>query len=137
MSRPTFNLQIYTPDRTFYTGEVESLVVPAVSGSLGILYNALPSVSVLKPGVIRFFQNNKWSEAICGDGGILSVRKGAATVLVESCRWPHEAEEDDAADMDSEDKKRGSRESLHLYKLLEAKLAVQFSKLKSGEKREK
>ena len=33
----TFQLEIITPERQFYTGPVESLVLPALDGEYGVL----------------------------------------------------------------------------------------------------
>ena len=128
MSKPTFHLQIYTPDRAFYTGEVESLTVPLISGRYGVLFNALPVVSVLVPGMIRFFQNGRWLEAH-GKGGVFSVTKEGATILLDDCRWPYEPEQVPADDGQAD--AHGATETLRAYKVLEAKLAIQFSKIKN------
>ena len=124
-------MQIYTPDRAFYTGEAESLVVSTISGRYGILCHALPVVSVLVPGTIRFFQNGRWLEAHAA-GGVLSVRKEGVTILVDACRWPYEPEEEQPSD-GTVPESRDKSDALRAYKLLEAKLAIQFSKIKRDE----
>ena len=134
MGNKRFNLEIYTPDRTFFKGEIESLTVSTTVGKLGILYNTLPVVSILKKGSIRFLQNNKWSEAHTLSG-FISVRKDATVILAESCRWPHEPEEDlTVTEVDIEDEKLRKKESMREYQMAKARLAIQFAKLRKRDK---
>ena len=46
----TFLLEIVTPEQVLYSREVESVVVPAYEGYLGILAGHAPLLATLKPG---------------------------------------------------------------------------------------
>jgi len=48
----TFHLQIITPDKIVYQGEVVSLVAPGEDGYLGILADHAPLISNVKSGRI-------------------------------------------------------------------------------------
>ena len=45
-------LEILTPDRRAFANDVESVVIPAADGLLGILCGHAPRVAMLKPGTI-------------------------------------------------------------------------------------
>ena len=49
----SFMLNIVTPDREFFSGNIESLIINTPSGEAGILYHTLPMVTVLS-------QNCEW-----------------------------------------------------------------------------
>jgi len=50
----SIHLEIVTPDRFFFRGEVESVTVPAVTGYLGILPGHAPLLSELRIGVSSY-----------------------------------------------------------------------------------
>lgn len=126
----TFKLDIVTPDRDFYSGEVESLIIPAVNGEMGIMRHTLPLVTVIKSGIIRIKKNDRWMEALCSDG-FVSVMRDKTTVLTQMCEWPYEVDMDDSREEIHEPSDRSRKEkSLYEYKMAKAQLAVQFAKLK-------
>lgn len=45
-------LQIISPEATLFSGEVESVIVPGISGSFQMLNNHAPIVSTLKEGTV-------------------------------------------------------------------------------------
>jgi len=47
------NLQVLTPDKTIYEGEVDSVIVPGSKGSFEVLHNHAPIVSSLNKGEVR------------------------------------------------------------------------------------
>jgi F-type H+-transporting ATPase subunit epsilon len=48
-------LEIVTPEATLFTGEVDSLSVPGVSGEFQMLNNHAPIVSTLKSGYVKIY----------------------------------------------------------------------------------
>jgi F-type H+-transporting ATPase subunit epsilon len=50
----SIRLEIVTPDRFFFHGEVESVTVPALAGYLGILPGHAPLISELRIGIISY-----------------------------------------------------------------------------------
>ena len=48
----TFHLEVITPDRQFFVGEAQSLVLPAVDGQMGVEYGHEPAVTAVEPGVL-------------------------------------------------------------------------------------
>ena len=47
------NLEIITPDKSVYTGEVSLVQLPGIDGSFEVLDNHAPLISVLKKGKIN------------------------------------------------------------------------------------
>lgn len=84
-----FNLMILTPEREFYNGPAEELVVESVDGQLAVLADHTPMVTVLGVGVLRIKKDDVFLEAAHSEG-FMEVRKDATVVLAQACEWPHE-----------------------------------------------
>jgi F-type H+-transporting ATPase subunit epsilon len=80
----TFQIGIYSSDKTIYEGEAVSLVVPSESGYLGILAFHAPVVARLKPGVITFKDGAGLTKAIeTKQAGYFEVLRNKATILLK------------------------------------------------------
>lgn len=78
------NLEILTPEKKLYSGEVYGVQMPGISGSFEVLEKHAPLVSALKAGrlkVLKDKQNNFTHFDI--KGGFVEVLNNKVTVLVE------------------------------------------------------
>ena len=78
------NLEILTPEKKLFSGEVYGVQMPGISGSFEVLDKHAPLVSALKAGrikVLRDKQNHTDSFDI--QGGFVEVLNNKVTVLVE------------------------------------------------------
>ena len=83
-----FQCDIVTAEQQFYSGKVQSVVVPGMLGELGIYAGHSPLITKLKPGVVRLcceaLDGSEQSETIYYvSGGFVEVVPGAVTVLAE------------------------------------------------------
>src|SRR5450759_2638460 len=77
------HLQIVTPEKKAFEGDVDEVTVPASEGELGILPHHAPLISLLGQGVLRLKQGGQEQEfAIFG--GFLQVRPDRVVVLAET-----------------------------------------------------
>jgi F-type H+-transporting ATPase subunit epsilon len=78
-----FKVEIVTPEKVVFSEEVESLVVPAERGYLGVLAGHAPLLCTLQPGEIKIVRdgNESW---IATSGGFMEVAGGRAALLTES-----------------------------------------------------
>ena len=53
------NLEIVSPEKTLFTGEVDSVSVPGTDGSFQMLNNHAPIISTLKEGKVKIVGNIK------------------------------------------------------------------------------
>jgi len=51
------NLEIVSPEKTLFTGEVDSVSVPGTDGSFQMLNNHAPIISTLKEGKVKIIGN--------------------------------------------------------------------------------
>ena len=93
--RNSFMLEIITPEKIFFSGDVEEMIINASSGEVEIMHHTLPMVTNIAPGLISIVQNGRKMEAVCSDG-FMRVGDSVTSVLVKGCKWPYEISEKDA-----------------------------------------
>lgn len=84
-----FKLEIVTPDRAFFSNEVDMVILRGIDGDLAILKNRAPIITPLKIGKIRIKKDNKERVAAVTEGYV-SVTKDKTTVITDSAEWPEE-----------------------------------------------
>ena len=47
-----FTVEIISPDQTILTQETNEVIIPSFEGQMGILYNHIPLITFLRPGII-------------------------------------------------------------------------------------
>ncbi|MDR2519594.1 MAG: ATP synthase F1 subunit epsilon [Eubacteriaceae bacterium] len=85
-----FHLEILTPEKLFFDGDVDSLVCEIPDGKLGILASHAPMVAPLVIGSISI--HDEWGErrAFISEG-FIEVRKGGeAYVFTQAAEWPED-----------------------------------------------
>ncbi|HEC62594.1 MAG TPA: F0F1 ATP synthase subunit epsilon [bacterium] len=75
--------EIVSQDRMVFEGDVDIVVVPGVSGEMGILPNHAPLLSTLKFGVLRVRYKGQ-EQAFTVAGGIIEVQPDFVTVLADA-----------------------------------------------------
>jgi F-type H+-transporting ATPase subunit epsilon len=83
-----FLLEILTPDKPFFKGEVESLVVKGQQGFLGILARHAPLLARLASGPLRF-KTAEGEQVIAAGAGLLEVTSAGVTILTDSAEPAH------------------------------------------------
>ena len=73
-------LQIVTPDKELFSGEVESVVLPGTDGLIGVLNNHAPMVTSLKQGKIKI-NVDKEEKFFDVNGGVVEVLKNNVIIL--------------------------------------------------------
>ena len=83
----TFDLDIVTPDRLFFSEKVEMIIVRGLEGDLAVLKGRTPLTTPLKIGQVRVFQDGKERLAAVVNGYI-SVLGDKTTIVTECAEWP-------------------------------------------------
>lgn len=78
-------LEILTPERRIYSGDVYGVQLPGISGLFEVLNRHAPMVSALTKGRIKVLVNQKGSnnQLFSIEGGFVEILDNKATVLVE------------------------------------------------------
>lgn len=77
-------LEIITPDKKVYSGDVDSVRLPGAEGSFGILNNHAPIIASLKKGTIKITDSKKNIENFDINGGVVEVQNNKVIVLAEA-----------------------------------------------------
>ncbi len=84
-----FHLTVVTPERMFFDGEVERVVVRTVSGDIGILKGHAKYISALGIGMMRIKTADGEKTAALAEG-FVKVDGDHTTVLATTCEWADE-----------------------------------------------
>ena len=76
-------LEILTPDKTIYKGEVISVTVPGTMGSFQVLKGHAPIISTLEDGTVTL-NSTKGIETFYIKKGVVEVDNDSIIVLAES-----------------------------------------------------
>jgi F-type H+-transporting ATPase subunit epsilon len=75
-------LEILSPEKTLFTGEVDSVIFPGSQGKFQILNNHAPIISSLSQGNIDYKINSKINQVEI-KRGIVEVLKNKISALIE------------------------------------------------------
>lgn len=104
----TFSLQIVTPEREVYASQVESVTLPGMESSFGVLRNHAPLIAALEAGVVHIVDAELKEVSLAIGGGFFQVAQNQAILLADSAEFPHEINLDRVRE--SESKARSSLE---------------------------
>ncbi|HEX8376777.1 MAG TPA: ATP synthase F1 subunit epsilon [Pedobacter sp.] len=76
-------LEILTPDKKVYEGDVTSVTVPGTAGSFEILNNHAPIISTLEDGKVIIRSGGKNEERFVIKGGVVEVNDNKIILLAE------------------------------------------------------
>lgn len=76
-------LEILTPEKKLYSGDVYGVQLPGINGLFEVLDKHAPMVSALGKGTVKILKNKTSSESYAIASGFVEVLNNKATVLVE------------------------------------------------------
>lgn len=76
-------LEILTPEKKIFSGEVFGVQLPGISGLFEVLDKHAPLVSALKAGNMKILKDKSATASYSIQGGFVEVLNNRTTVLVE------------------------------------------------------
>ena len=76
-------LEILTPDKKLFSGEVYGVQLPGIGGMFEVLDKHAPIVSALKSGKLKILKDKNSTTHFSIRGGFVEVLNNKASVLVE------------------------------------------------------
>ncbi|WP_215225173.1 ATP synthase F1 subunit epsilon [Echinicola shivajiensis] len=76
------HLEIITPDKKVFHGEISEASFPGASGAFQVLKNHAPIVSALAKGTVSYTTNDG-KQSLEVDGGVVEVRENEIILLAE------------------------------------------------------
>ena len=75
------NIRVLTPDRVICSTTADEVILPGLTGQVGVLDNHAALITALDTGLLRIKLNEKWTPIIlCG--GLAEIDRNRVTVLV-------------------------------------------------------
>ena len=75
-----FNLEIVNPEESFLKKKVSEVVVPGIEGEMGILFNHIPIISFLKPGLLKVY-SDEGEQNFYIEEGIIEFKENTLSIL--------------------------------------------------------
>ena len=128
-----FKLQILTPDKLFFDGETDNVIVRTTVGDKGILARHEEYVAALPIGKLKVRIDNKFRTAAVSEG-IVKVSKDKTVILVQSCEWADEIDLDraNAAKQRAEDRMKALKQEDKEYLIAEYKLKRAINRIETS-----
>ena len=79
-------LEILTPEKKIFSGEVYGVQLPGINGLFEVLDRHAPLVSALKAGKLKILKDKSHTDSFTIKGGFVEVQNNKATVLVEGAQ---------------------------------------------------
>ena len=76
-------LEIITPEKLLFAGEIKLIKLPGISGSFEIMTNHAPIISILTPGKIKVRETNDIVSYFEIDGGLVEASNNKINDLHE------------------------------------------------------
>ncbi len=77
-------LEIITPSKKVYSGDVDSVKLPGADGSFGVLKGHAPIIATLKKGMVKITDTKKQVENFEINGGVVEVLNNKIIILAEA-----------------------------------------------------
>lgn len=107
----TLHVNIVTPSKTAYDGDVQSITLPGTIGNFQVLYNHAPLMSSLEIGLIKIEDGRTEKKIFSTSGGTVEVLNNKVIVLAETLESPEEIDAQRAEDAKNRAKKRIAKET--------------------------
>ncbi|GIM45699.1 ATP synthase epsilon chain [Collibacillus ludicampi] len=119
-------LEIVTPERKVYSGDVSMVIVRGGDGDVGIMAGHIPLVTTVKTSAVRIFTNDNRNESrVAVSGGFLEVKPDRITILAEAAELPEEIDVERAQRAKERAERRLSEAGREDIDYLRAELALQ------------
>lgn len=114
-----FLFELITPSKTLVSNEFDMVVVPGAEGDFGVLQNHSNLISMLRPGILKTYNNNKVDKEFFLYSGFADVTSDKLTVLsdiaLEKNEFDLKFEKENLVRLEQEkNKTKDEKESLYI-----------------------
>lgn len=82
-------LNVITPEKQFYEGDVTMVELTTTEGDIGVYPNHIPLTAVVSPGVLTIHEEGEKKQASL-ISGFITILPDAVTIMAEVAEWPDE-----------------------------------------------
>ena len=125
-----YQIDIITPERQFFSGEIESMVMDTPDGKRGIMAGHAPMVMSVAIGQIELKIDGQWKTAFSSEG-FVEVTPHGVTLMAQTVEWPEEIDARRAAEAEKRAQERlRQKQSLNEYHSTMSSLARAMARLR-------
>lgn len=95
MADKTMELEIMSPDRSFYKGTVTMAEFNTTEGYIGVYPEHIPLAVILSPGILVIHEESGEKKAAL-HSGFAKITKKKITIFAEIAEWPDEIDQNRA-----------------------------------------
>lgn len=89
MAEGKIHIEVYSPERLVYEGDVDSTIIPGSEGDFEILPGHFAYLASLRIGGLVVFDGGE-TKYFSVNSGTADIRDDSVTVLTKSSEWKHE-----------------------------------------------
>ncbi len=104
-------VEIVTPEKTAFEGNVKSITIPGTKGNFQVLFNHAPLMSSFEIGFIKIVDSSEQANIFATSGGTVEVVNNKVIVLAETFESKDSIDVKRAEDARDRAKKRIKKES--------------------------
>jgi len=128
-------IDIVTPEKRIFQGNIKELTAPGTDGEFGILPEHAPFATALEPGVVTLVKEDGSRDMLAVSGGYIEVTRDKVVLLVES------AEREGEVDVETLKRRKTEKENLLKnkdrkdvdYDMIQVTLAREIAQLRAHE----
>ncbi|CCQ94966.1 ATP synthase epsilon chain [[Clostridium] ultunense Esp] len=129
-------LEIVTPERLVFSGQVTFVSVMAAEGAMGIAAHHMPLVTTLQIAPVKIQFPDAKEELVAVSGGFIEIHGTKVTILAETAELPEEIDIDRAFRAKERAEQRLADRSEYDFKRAELALRRALTRIEVGRSRE-
>lgn len=128
-----FKFEVVTPNRVFYSEEVEMIIFNTENGEMGVMANHVPMLIANKPCVLTMEKNKEKKYAFISEG-FIEVTLDKVTAIVDDAEWADEIDLENALKDKklAEEKLLDTKGDLQMKSQLKASIEKSASRIKTA-----
>ena len=132
----TFKFEVVTPEKVFYSNNVDMIIFNREDGEMGVMADHMPMVVAVDVGMLKIIKDGMYKFAAISEGFIEITDKGV-TAIVDAAEWPEDIdiERAERAKKIAEDKLKEYRKNKEMETLLKLSIVRANNRIKVAKNR--
>lgn len=129
----TFRVELITPDKILFNGDIVRLVVTLRDGGVEVLADHVPSLCDLTAGKCEITLPDNTRKVFASNDGILNIRKDKVVITSDLLEWEEDLEKAlDVKEKHVKDEYERRKQSFAQHRLTSVALARAFANLRNN-----
>lgn len=132
----TFKFEVVTPEKVFFSDEIEMVVFNREDGEMGVMAGHMPMVVAVDVGILKILKDGVYKFAAISEGFVEITEKGV-TAIVDAAEWPEDIdiERAEKAKKLAEDRLKEYRQNKEMETLLKLSIVRADNRIKVAKNR--